>query len=218
MNIKFFGQSCIQIKTKNSIIVIDPYDSKIGLKLPTLRGDLVLVTHPHYDHNNVKAVKPREGKTEVAQFSGAGEFESDGVLVNGVPSWHDQAQKQKNYMYSIYVDHLRLAHLGDLGQKNLDDNQLDLLGNVDILFVPVGGKYTINGEEAYEITNQIDPKVVIPVHYDTSGSTVGLDTADKFLKLEGKTPEAIEELKIEVETLPKDEEREVVVLDVAGKE
>src|ERR1035437_4089851 len=129
MNIKFFGQSCIQIKTKNSIIVIDPYGPQIGLKLPALRADIVLVTHDHPDHNNVKAVKPREGKDKVAVFSGAGEFESDGVLITGVPSWHDADHKQKNYMYSLYVDHLHLAHLGDLGQKSLDDDQLEKLNN-----------------------------------------------------------------------------------------
>jgi L-ascorbate metabolism protein UlaG (beta-lactamase superfamily) len=218
MNIKYFGQSCIQIKTKSSIIVIDPYDEKIGLKLPALKADIVLVTHQHPDHNNVKAVKPREGKDEVAVFSGAGEFEHEGVLIAGIPSWHDPEHKQKNFMYSIYVDGIRVAHLGDLGQKSLYDDQIDLLDSVDVLFIPVGGKYTIDGEAAFEIANQIEPKIVVPIHYKAEGLEIPLDTADKFLKLEGKQPEPIEELKIEKETLPKEEEREVVVLAVSAKE
>jgi len=217
MNIKYFGQSCIQIKTKDVILIIDPYSSEIGLKLPNLRADMVLVTHSHSDHNNVSAVKPREKNKQVSQFMGAGEFEHSGVLVQGIPSWHDDKQEQKNYMYSVYVDHIRIAHLGDLGQKTLYDEQLEQLNNVDILFVPVGGKYTINGEEAFEITNQIDPKIVIPIHYKVLGLEVELDTADKFLKLEGKEPQVLDELKVEKENLPKEEEREVIVLNVSSK-
>ncbi|MDD3773895.1 MAG: MBL fold metallo-hydrolase [Patescibacteria group bacterium] len=218
MIIKYFGQSCIQIKTKSSIIIIDPYGSEVGLKLPNLRADIILVTHDHVDHNNVAAVKPKEGKEKVAIFSGAGEFEHEGVLISGIPSWHDNEQKEKNFMYSVYVDGVRLAHLGDLGQKNLFEDQLELLDNVDILFVPVGGKFTIDGEAAFEITNQIEPKIVIPLHYKVEGSKYDLETADKFLKMEGKSPDPIEELKIEKETLPKEEERELVVLSVSGKE
>lgn len=218
MIIKYFGQSCIQIKTKNSIIIIDPYSNEIGLNLPSLKADIVLITHQHHDHNNATAIKPREGKEKVAIFSGAGEFEYEGVLISGIPAWHDNEQKEKNFMYSIYTDGIHLAHLGDLGQKSLYDDQLDHLNNVDILFVPVGGKFTINGETAFEITNQIEPKIVIPIHYKVEGLNIDLETADKFLKFEGKSPKQIEELKIEKESLPKEEEREAVVLAVSGKE
>ena len=214
MLIKWFGQSCIQIKAQDKILVIDPFSNKIGLKMPTLRSDIVLITHYHSDHNNLSAIKSREGKKDFKIFNGAGEFEAEGILIKGIPAWHNSQFGKKSgrvYIYLISTEGISLAHLGDLGQKKLLDEQISSLNNVDILFVPVGGGTTIGPEEAFEITNQIDPKIVIPIHYKVKGLKLNLDKVDKFLELEGKSPEPLDEFKIERDKLPK-EEREVVVL------
>jgi len=213
MIIKWFGQSCLQIKSQDRIIVIDPFKN-IGLRIPSLRADIVLITHDHPDHNNLSAVKPREGKEKYALFQGAGEFESEGILIKGIPAWHGgrEDKKEKIFMYLMQVEGINLAHLSDLGQKTLNSNQLEALNNIDILFLPTGGTYTIGPEEAFEIANQIDPKIIVPIHYKIEGLSLDLEIVNKFLELEGSAPLPQEELRIEKENLPKEEERKIVVL------
>ncbi len=217
MIIKWFGQACIQIKTENKIVVIDPFKN-IGLRVPRLRADIVLVTHDHLDHNNLAAVRPREGKKEFALFKGAGEFEAEGILVKGVPAWHDNEggkKRGKTYIYLIRAEGINVVHLGDLGQKKLYEEQAEALNSVDVLFVPVGGKYTVGAEEAFEITNQLDPKIVIPIHYKVKGLSIDLEPVDKFLELEGARPQPLKELRIEKDKLARKEERELVLLEPA---
>ncbi len=217
MIIRWFGQACVQVKGQDKILVIDPFKN-IGLRVPQFRADVVLITHDHYDHNNLNAVKPREGKKEVKVFKGAGEFEAEGILVRGIPAWHDDEAGKKRgkvFMYLIRFEGINLAHLGDIGQKKLFEEQLEALNNVDILFIPVGGVYTISAEEAFEITNQIDPKIVVPIHYKVKGLNLDLEGVEKFLELEGKSPKPLPELRIQKDNLPK-EERQLILLECAA--
>lgn len=188
MNILWHGQACFQIiasPAKNSQIriVIDPYSEEIGLKLPKLEADIVLVTHAHYDHNNVKAVS---GTTFLVESPG--EYEVKGVFVQGVPSWHDEKEGKErgsNTIYTIDTEELRLCHLGDLGQTELTSEQLEKIGDVDILMIPVGSVYTIDAKGAAKIMAQIEPKITIPMHYGLPKLKVKLDGLDKFLKAIG---------------------------------
>lgn len=219
MKISWAGQACFHISTApakdvQADIVIDPYGD-IGFKLPSLSADIVLVSHSHDDHNNVKAVKPAgEGEPFVVQ--GPGEYEIKGVFVRGIDSWHDDAQgkeRGKNTIYTIEAEDMRLCHLGDLGQKELTSNQLDAIGTVDILMIPAGGVYTIEPAEAVKIISQVEPKIVIPMHYALPKLSIKLEGVEKFLKAMGKNAvEPIDKLNIKASALPKEKQTEVVIL------
>lgn len=211
------GQSCFQISVSNSRdhsadIVIDPFDEETGLKLPNLSADIALVTHNHHDHNNVKDLKGTPFLIE-----GPGEYEVKGVFVQGIPSFHDDVEgkeKGQNTIYLIEAEGIRFCHLGDLGQKVLTDEQLEKIDVVDILMIPVGGEYTIDSTAAQKIISQIEPKIVIPMHYALPKSKDKLDEVSKFLKTMGKpsiTP--VDKLVVKDSTLPKEGEgMQIVVL------
>ena len=183
------GQSCFQISVSNSRdhsadIVIDPFDESTGLKLPNLSADIVLVTHDHKDHNNVKDIK---GTPFIIQ--GPGEYEVKEVFVQGIPSFHDDKEgkeKGQNTIYIFEAEEMRFCHLGDLGQKLLTDEQLEKIDGVDVLMIPVGGESTIDSSAAQKIISQIEPKIVIPMHYALPKSKEKLDEVAKFLKTMGK--------------------------------
>lgn len=214
--ITWAGQACFQISTSGSNddqvnIVIDPFDEKIGLKLPNFEADILLVTHQHQDHNNTKAVKGN-----YFLIDGPGEYEVKGVFVQGIDSFHDNNQGEergKNTIYTMEADSIKFCHLGDLGQKQLTDEQLEKIGPVDVLMIPVGGVYTINCQEAVKIIGQIEPKIVIPMHYELPKLNIKLDDVSKFLKSMGKNSiEPQEKLTLKVGALPKEGEMEIVIL------
>ncbi|MCX6724278.1 MAG: MBL fold metallo-hydrolase [Candidatus Staskawiczbacteria bacterium] len=209
------GQSCFQISVSNSKdhsadIVVDPYDEATGPKLPNLSADILLVTHQHHDHNNVNDVK---GSPFLIQ--GPGEYEVKGVFVQGIPSFHDDKEGKERGQNTIYVfeaEEMRFCHMGDFGQKQLTDEQLEKIDKVDILMIPVGGEYTIDSSSAQKIISQIEPKVVIPMHYAIPKVKAKLDDVSKFLKTMGK-PSVVPQDKFiaKASTMPKDG-MEIVVL------
>jgi len=209
------GQSCFEISFSNSKdheanIVIDPFDEDTGLKLPNLKADILLVTHDHHDHNNVKGVKG-----EPFVIDGPGEYEVKEVFVQGISSFHDDVngkEKGKNTIYVLESEEMRFCHLGDLGQKQLTDEQVDKIGAIDVLMVPVGGEYTIDSSSAQKIIGQIEPRIVIPMHYAVSKSSK-LDGVDKFLKTMGKPSIAPQDkLVVKESAMPKEGAMEIVVL------
>lgn len=197
MIITWKGQSCFQISSsqkKNGqvSITIDPFNKDIGLKVPKLPGDIVLITHDHPDHNNVKAIS----ETPFI-IDGPGEYDIQEVFVQGIPAFHDDSSGKErgiNTIYVIEMEGIKICHLGDLGQKELTTEQLDKIGAIDILMIPVGGTYTIDAVEAVKIIAQISPSITIPMHYKIPGLNLKIDGLDKFLKELG--------LK-KLETLPK---------------
>ena len=188
MQIIWKGQSCFQIlssqaKNHQVRIVIDPFDESTGLRLPKMEADLVLVTHEHKDHNNVKAV---EGNPFV--ISGPGEYEVKDVFIQGIPSFHDAVsgkERGTNTIYTIETEDMRICHLGDLGQKELTPDQIEKIGEIDILMIPVGGVYTISAKEAVKIMSQIEPSITLPMHYQLPKLKIKLEGLDKFLKTMG---------------------------------
>ncbi|MDP3901225.1 MAG: MBL fold metallo-hydrolase [bacterium] len=215
MQIMWKGQACFVLTAspnKETVrLVIDPYDSSIGLKVPSMEADLVLVSHDHHDHNNIKAIKG-----DPVVVSGPGEYDVKGVFVRGISSWHDEEQGKKRGLNTIYVieaEDMRVCHLGDLGQSELTPEQVEDIGDVDILMVPVGGVYTIAAKEAAKITAQIEPRAVIPMHYLIPKLSIKLEKADEFLKLMGhKGAEKTAKLNIKRKDLTS-EETQVVVME-----
>lgn len=210
MDIYWYGQAAFRLKGKNATVIVDPYSPEIGFKLPkdATAGDIVLKTHDHPDHNNVAAV------TSQMTFDKPGEYEIKGVVMTGVSSFHDGVQggeRGKNVIFHILMDGLNIVHLGDLGQNELTEDQIAQISQTDILLVPVGGVYTIDAKNAANIVSQLEPKIIIPMHYKVEGLKYDLEPVENFLKemgVENAVPQP--KLSITKDKLP--EESEVVVL------
>lgn len=211
MDIIWYGQALFKLKGKNASVVIDPFDPEaVGLKLPKdLEASVVLQTHGHKDHGNSGSVP---GDPMV--FEGPGEYEVKGVVITGISSFHDNSEGTErglNTIFHINIDGVNVVHLGDLGQHQLTEKQVSEIGQTDILLIPVGGVYTINGDQAAKIASQLEASIVIPMHFKIEGLKPELETADKFLKEMGaENLEPQPKLSITKDRIP--EETEVVVL------
>jgi len=207
MNISYFGHSCFKIEEKingeNVVLVTDPFDKEVGFKVPNIEADIVTVSHNHHDHNNVATLRK-----DPFVVNCAGEFDVKGVIVEGIRSLHG-SDKSENIIFRIDIEGVSLAHLGDLGDT-LDNKQLEKLGGVDILFVPVGGKYTLDAKKAVEVISQIEPRIVVPMHYKTKDSKIDIDGLDKFVKEIGIEANYEDKLKINKKDLPVEDMRLVV--------
>lgn len=214
MQISWLGHAAFRFQAKNGAetvsVITDPYKSdKVGLKLPRLEADIVTISHDHDDHNDISAVK---GEPFVVR--GAGEYEVKGVYIEGIHSYHDAekgAKRGNNIIYRFEIEDISIAHLGDLGHE-LDDKQLEHLEGTDILLIPIGGVYTIDAQKAVSVINQIEPRIVIPMHYKVPGLKIDLGTLDQFLKAIAVKPRQEEKLKINKKDLPQDD-MELVVLE-----
>lgn len=162
-------------------IITDPYIVDQNLSYSPIKeiADIVVVSHDHDDHNNVSAV---QGKPEV--LKGSGLKTAKGLQFRGVATYHDTTQgKQRgtNTVFCFSLDGIKLCHLGDLGHL-LSQAQVDEVGTVDILFIPVGGFYTIDAAGASQVCDQLKPKVVIPMHFRTPQCTYPIAGVDNFLR------------------------------------
>ncbi|OGM98305.1 MAG: hypothetical protein A2915_04300 [Candidatus Yanofskybacteria bacterium RIFCSPLOWO2_01_FULL_41_34] len=190
MTINWFGHSCFRIESKEGSILIDPFSKEIGLKPPKIKDDIVLVSHGHDDHNNVDEINP-----EAFLINTPGEYEKKGIAIRGISSYHDKTEGKErglNIIYVIKAEEMTICHLGDLGQEKLTESQVDDIGDVDILLVPVGGNYTINYKEAIGVISQIEPKIIIPMHYKLKDLRVEIEGPEKFVKELGLTPEKVD--------------------------
>jgi len=207
MLITWLGHSCFKIQDKTGTdgitIITDPFDKEIGLKVPNCEADIITVSHDHHDHNNVGALR---GNPYIIKL--AGEYDVKGILVRGVESFHDEKkgkERGENIIYRMEVDGISISHLGDLAHV-LDDKQLEVLVGTDILLIPVGGKYTLDAKKAVEVISQIEPRIVIPMHYNDGNVKIeGLDSIEKFVKEMGIKPIEEEKLKISKKDLPQED-------------
>lgn len=188
MEINFHGFSCFTIYGKDATVVIDPFDpGSAGIKLPKLKGNIVLANEDFAFHHAVSQVTGEESGLNI--FDWPGEYEASGVNVIAVPA-HNRSKTEEEkgskaesaLLFSFEVDGFKMCHLSNLGHK-LTNEMLDMLGDTDILFVPVGGKgQTLDSGKAHEVIEQIDPRIVIPMYYAEPGSKIPLGTLDDFLK------------------------------------
>lgn len=215
MIITWLGQSAFKLQDKLSAdgvtVVTDPYGKETGLKMPSFDADIVTVSHDHADHNNVDALR---GNPFIIDC--AGEYDTRGILIEGIDSYHDEEEgkvRGNNIIYRIEIDDISIVHLGDLGHV-LSNEQLEKLVGTDILLVPVGGKFTLDAKKAVEVISQIEPRIVIPMHYKIDGLAYeDFDSIEKFIKELGIEPSREEKLKITKKDLPQ-EEMELVILSV----
>jgi len=213
MYITWLGHSCFKIQEKSgndgATLITDPFSKELGLKVPHFEADIVTISHDHDDHNNKEALRG-----EPFIINTAGEYDIKNIFIEGVESFHDNNKgdvKGNNIIYRIDIDNISVTHLGDLGHT-LDSKQLEILAGTDILLIPVGGKFTLDAKKAVEVVSQIEPRIVIPMHYKVSGLKVDLDGVEKFIKEIGLTPRKEEKLKISKKDLPQ-EDMELVILN-----
>ena len=193
VSITWFGQSCFVLRSGGPNIVIDPFDpKKTGYRDPGLRAtevDVMLITHDHFDHNYTKLVK-----SATQTIRGPGSHEAGAITVTGISSSHGpEGGGTPNTIFAWHLGGIKFCHLGDLGEL-LSQEQISQIGPVDVLFIPVGGHYTIDAAQATEIVEALKPKIAIPMHYRTpalaSGIADVLAPVDDFLEGKEKHPDS----------------------------
>lgn len=219
MDIQYVGHSCFRLRGKEGLVITDPFNSSVGFSMPTLRADVVTVSHDHPDHNNFSVIKDTASRKKPFIIDKPGEYEVQGISVYGYPSFHDSQQGQergKNVMYSIFVDDVHVLHLGDLGHT-LDEKNIQEIPDIDVLLIPVGGVYTIDPQQAIEVINLLEPAYVIPMHYRTNQhdkKTFGeLATVEEFMKKVGKQAKEQDKLTLSGPKSGDDAETQYVILE-----
>jgi L-ascorbate metabolism protein UlaG (beta-lactamase superfamily) len=214
MEINWYGHSCFRLTERNyATVVTDPFDSKaVGYDSLKLKSDIVTVSHEAPGHSNRDAVK---GVSYV--IDGPGEFEIGGVFITGVQSDSGSGKKRskepstRNTIYVFDYDGITVAHLGDLKQTPTQ-SEIESLGTVNVVLVPVGGGNGLNAAKAAEVISLIEPNLVIPMHYSTPAAKVSLDSLNKFIKEMGLSKADTQpSLKVTRSGLPN--ETHVIVLD-----
>jgi L-ascorbate metabolism protein UlaG (beta-lactamase superfamily) len=194
MRIQWYGQSAFALSSTDASVFVDPFGDMSPLAgrgmqfdYPAIEGasaDLLLVTHEHLDHNAVEVI----GGDPATLRSTAGKLDSPIGEVVAVASEHDQAagtERGPNTIFVFGLDGMRVAHFGDFGQAALRDEQQAAIGQVDLIFLPVGGGPTANAAQAREIVDRLGPKWVVPMHYRTP--KIGfLEPADAFIESFGE--------------------------------
>jgi len=190
MRVEWYGQSAFSLTTDSARVFIDPFGDGSALasrgiqwEYPAIEGveaDLVLVTHEHFDHNAVEVI----GGSPAVLRSTAGHLQSHLGEVVAIASEHDEVAgtaRGPNTIFVFEFDGVRIAHFGDFGQSVLRDEQAEAIGSVDLVFLPVGAGPTIGPEQAAAITERLQPRWLVPMHYRTP--RIGfLEPADPFLE------------------------------------
>jgi L-ascorbate metabolism protein UlaG (beta-lactamase superfamily) len=221
MQIVWHGFSCFKItETRHGgevALVTDPFSPEDGKKLPrSLSADVVTVSHAHPRHDAIDAVSApggEAGKTFVIE--GPGEYEVKDVFITGIPTFHDMVEgkeKGTNTMYYVTVGDLHLVHLGDL-KHPLEEKHMEEFHNIDVLFVPVGGGDVLTAKQAADVVGQLEPRIIVPMHYKTNGYGAKFDGIEPFLKAMGMgKPEILPKLKLAAKDLPQ-EETKIILLE-----
>lgn len=185
MKITWYGHAAFKILTAaGTRVIIDPYEhgafgGALSYGKITDEADVVLTSHDHADHSNVRDIK---GK--FTRIDKAGTYDLGGLKVTAFPTFHDPSQGKErgtNLLFLIEADDLRLVHAGDLGHV-LGDDAVQAIGGVDVLLVPVGGFYTIDAKEASEVVNALKPRIVIPMHFKTRKCDFPIAPVEEFTK------------------------------------
>lgn len=205
LQIRWHGHSCFEV-TNDVTVVTDPHDGhSIGIPAPNVQGDIILVSHEHYDHNSVGSVDKKDSKV----VRDSRKRNISGVEIKGFESFHDEsggAKRGENIIFRFNVDNITFCHLGDLGHE-LDDETVSSIGKVDVLFIPIGGTFTVDCKKAWKVIKKIKPKIVIPMHYKIGGLSLPIDGIEQFLKNNKYRVLPVgNEIDIENEDLPKEPE------------
>lgn len=207
MDISYLGHACFNIKSKQTKVLVDPFDPKmVGIPLPIQEVDVVLVSHTHPDHSCIERAR---GYRKVISFPG--EYEVGGISIFGYSTFHDKRsgeERGKNTIYLLEVEGIKVLHLGDLGHI-ISDKLVEEIGEVNVLIVPVGGKYSLGPKEAVEMVKLLEPQIVVPMHFCFEGINRdyfdGLLPVEEFLKESLLPVEKAAKLSLRPEDLSEDQ-------------
>lgn len=204
MEIQFKGESCFTLKNdKGTQIIINPSS---GLK--DISAKIVTISEGP-DNSNIEGIG---GNPQILNWPG--EYEIDGIAITGIPT-NDNKKIKENTVFKFLVDQIRICHMGSFNIKATDDI-IDKIGNVDILIIPVGGENSINAEQAKDIIEEIDPRIIIPMHYQNNGDEAQKGTLQEFLKKMGNTEiQSIDSYSITRAQLPEDKS-EIIALNTTN--
>ncbi len=209
MGITWYGHACFRLRDRAATVVTDPYDKSLGLPLPRLKADIVTISHNSAHHNYVEGVKD-----VVRVIDSPGEYEIKEVFITGIRLTSAKKNNEtpyQNNVFVVYMEDIAICHLGDLNHIPTQQ-QVEDLGSIDVLMIPVGGKKALNAAQAAEVISLIEPYIVIPMHYSLPGLAIELDPVSKFLKEMGvANTEAVGTLKLTKTSLP--EETQLVLLE-----
>jgi len=176
--ITFYGHSMFIIQAKDSVkIGMDPYDSQVKSNLPDVSADVVTISHSHHDHSNSNLFK---GNPKI--INKAGMYDFKGIPINGFLSFHDNMKgtlRGDNIIFKFEIDDIKFAHLGDYGSA-VNEKTFSEIKDLDIIFIPVGGVFTINYREAITLIKELNPKIAIPIHFKEKDTHTIVDDINPF--------------------------------------
>jgi len=211
MEITWYGRACFRLKGREATVITDPCPPATGFVAGKHEVDLLTLSHAHADHAYTRSI------TAGMTLTRPGEYEYHDLLVTGVKTWHDGSEgseRGENVVFAVEVDGVHICHLGDLGHL-LTDEQLSELGPIDVLLVPAGGNFTISPAEAAAVVAQIEPKIVIPMHFAAEGASADLLGPETFLHELATEPIRQPKALVTATSLP--DETQVVLLEARGR-
>ena len=181
MDITWLGHSCFRLHDADMTVVTDPYPTSVGLRIDNRPAEIVTVSNRHPNHNNAVGI---DGDPKV--FSNPGEYEFNGVTARGVMTSlaEGQSQEERNVAFTIEIGGINICHLGDISIP-LTTHMIDELKPIDVVLAPAGGNCTLNVDQVYQTLQDLDAKIVIPMHYKTEGITAEIDPIDAFVRRMG---------------------------------
>jgi L-ascorbate metabolism protein UlaG (beta-lactamase superfamily) len=212
MEITWYGRACFRLRGRDATVITDPCPPSTGFVAGKHDVDLLTISHDHPDHAYLRSI------TAGLTLTRPGEYEFHDLLVTGVRTYHDGSggtERGENVVFTAEVDGVHICHLGDLGHL-LTEEEIQEIGPVDVLLVPVGGNFTISPSEAAEVVAQFSPKLVIPMHYAVDGASTDLQGPEKFLH-EMAVTEPVRQPKAQVTSSSLPEETQVVLLEARGR-
>ncbi len=210
MRIHWFGHACFLIITADGTrILTDPFNEEVGYPLPRTKADIVTISHQHFDHNAVSLV---EGTPEI--ISNFGKHKVKNISITGLHTYHDRnygVERGENFVYTIVADETVVCHLGDLGHR-LSAAQIQEIGTVDVLLLPIGGTFTITAAEAAQIVRDIQPRYAIPMHYKTEYINFPITGLQEFTK---HFAQPLHQMYLEFSAANEKESTQIVTLDLS---
>lgn len=186
MKITYLAHSTFLLENNSgSRLITDPVDKGSGYDLHQVKADVVTISHHHFDHDAVDQISGDPIVLDKAE-----KYEVCGFSITGYPAFHDEvkgAKRGSNILFRIESDGKTVVHLGDLGHFPSEE-QLNALSGADALLIPVGGIFTIDGAQAYDLASRLSPKVVIPMHFSTPELTFRLNSLNDFLDVSSSLP------------------------------